>query len=180
MYEYIRASFDDASCFSVSIFDLTRLIQDMAYDGEFKPVIQFIADEVKKQTRIRDYIQGEKVIQGFFMAYLNITDFYLSLSEEEMSKGYADMVMKPFYLKYLDMKYAYLFEFKYINRTDSKEKLQKELSEKITKSKEQLAKYSSDEYSAKMLHTQPYGEVILKKGIIIFHGWELVYLEEEE
>ena len=62
----------------------------MAYRGNFKPAIQFIADEINKQSKIRDYIQGEKFIQRFFLAYLNITDFYLSLSEEERNKGYAD------------------------------------------------------------------------------------------
>ncbi len=178
MYEYIRASFDDAISFSVNIFELTRRIQDMAYDGDFKPVINFIADELNKQTRIRDYIQGEKVIQGFFLAYLNITDFYLSLSEDELSKGFADIVMKPFYLKYPDMKYAYLLELKYINRTDNVNDLKKEISRKVKDATVQLQKYSSDEFSAKMLHTAPFGEVVLKKEIIIFHGWELVYLEE--
>ncbi len=178
MYEYIRASFDDAISFSVNIFELTTRIQDMAYDGEFKPVISFIADEINRQSSIRDYIQGEKVIQGFFLAYLNITDFYLSLSEIELAKGYADIIMKPFYLKYPDMKYAYLLELKYINRTDKKSELKKQLKSKLKEATEQLKKYSSDEVSARMLHTAPFGEVVLKKGIIIFHGWELVYLEE--
>ncbi len=179
MYEYIRASFDDAMTFSVNIFELTRLVQNMAYDGDFKSVIRFIANEVQKQTRVRDYFHGEKVIQGFFLAYLNITDFYLSLSEEAMSKGYADIVMKPFYIKYPDMQYAYLFEFKYINRTDNPDKLQNEIEDKIKESTAQLQKYSADEYAARMFYTEPFGNVKLKKGIIIFHGWELVYMEED-
>jgi len=180
MYEYIRSSFDDVSAFRVSIFSLEEKISAMAYRGDFKPVIKFIADEINKQTSVRDYIQGEKVIQGFFLAYLNISDYYLSLSEEELSKGYADLVLKPFYLRYPDIPYAYLFEFKYIDRTKNKKELQKKIEFKVEESKQQLRNYAADDYSAKMLHTAPYGNVILKKGIIIFHGWELVYLEEEE
>ena len=178
MFGYIRDSFDDVGAFGVDIYELKRRFQAMAYDGDFKPVFQFLADEIKKQTKIRDYIDGEKVIQGFFLAYLNIIDFYISLSEKEMNKGYADIVMKPFYLKYNDIKYAYLFEFKYIKRTTDKKKLAKELKQKILDSKNQLNQYANDDFAKKMMNNAPYGSVILKKGIIIFHGWELVYIEE--
>ena len=157
--------------------ELKRRFQTMAYDGDFKPVFQFIADEIKKQTKIRDFIEGEKVIQGFFLAYLNVIDFYISLSEEEMNKGYADIVMKPFYLKYNDLKYAYLFEFKYIKRTKNKKLLAKELKQKIKNAETQLKQYADDDFGKKMMSNAPYGDVILKKGIIIFHGWELVYIE---
>ncbi len=178
IYEYIRSSYDDVGAFSVDIFELRNRIKNMSYDGDFKPVFEFIGEEINKQTKIRDYIEGEKVIQAFFMAYLNITDFYLSLSEEEMNKGYADIVLKPFYVKYKDIGYSYLFEMKYIKRTENKKELEEKLKKKIEESEEQLKKYSEDEYAKKMMSAEPYGTVKLKKGIIIFHGWELVYLEE--
>ncbi len=180
MFGYIRDSFNDVGAFGVDVYELKRRFQAMAYDGDFKPVFRFIADEIKRQTKIRDFIEGEKVIQGFFMAYLNVIDFYISLSEEEMSKGYADIVMKPFYFKYNDLKYAYLLEFKYIKRTKDKKLFEEKLAQKISESKKQLDSYADDDFGKKMMHTPPYGDVILKKGIIIFHGWELVYIEENE
>ena len=178
MYEYIRSSFQTAGAFSMNVFKLNELESKMAYLGDFKPLINFLADEIKKQTRIRDYLTGEKVIQSFFLAYLNIIDFYVSLSEEELNKGYADLILKPFYYKYPDIGYAYLFEFKYIKRTEDVSELTKKLMQKIAESEAQLQKYAHDDFAQKMLYLEPYATVKLKKGIIIFNGWELVYLEE--
>ncbi len=180
MYEYIRASLYDVGAFNVDIFEFRKKIQNMAYDGEYKPAFEFLAEEIKKQTSVRDYIKGEKVIQTFFLAYFNILDFYLSLSEEELSKGYADIVLKPFYAKYSDMEYAYLIEFKYISRTDKKEEYEEILKGKIELSRKQLINYADDEYGKKMLSIEPYGKVKLKKVIVVFHGWELVYIDEVE
>ncbi|WP_045214665.1 AAA family ATPase [Desulfonatronovibrio magnus] len=178
MYEYIRESYEDVDVFAVDMYHLRDKFRKLAYRGEFKPVFEFLASEINRQTRVRDYIQGEKVIQAFFLAYLGICDFYISLSEEELNKGYADIVLKPFCIKYRDIGYAYLLEFKYIPRTDDKRKLEKRLQEKISMSRKQLARYADNEHLHKMLSLAPYGQVRLKKAIIVFHGWELVYMEE--
>ena len=180
MYEYIRKSFEKAYGFSVEIYKLLRLLSKMAYLGEFKPVFDFIENEIKKQSSLRDFIDGETFVKAFYLSFLNIYDFYISASEEEMNKGYADLIMKPFYIKYPDIKFSYLIEMKYIGRSFKDKDLEKELQAKITKAKEQLAKYSEDEYARKMLGLPPYGMVSMKKVIIVFHGWELAYCEEDE
>ena len=118
------------------------------------------------------------MIQTFFLAYLNIIDFYISLSEEERAKGYADIVLKPFFYKYPDIPYSWLLEFKYIPRTEDAAKFQQLLDEKLTAARAQLAKYSHDDFSQRMLGLPPYGEVKLRMGIVVFHGWELVHLGE--
>ncbi|MBF0200993.1 MAG: AAA family ATPase [Desulfamplus sp.] len=179
MYEYIKASYEDVDIFSVDIYLLRKKFREMAYQGEFKPVFEFLAAEIRRQTKIRDYIEGEKVIQGFFMAYFGLFDFYLSLSEEELNKGYADIVLKPFYLKYPDIKYGFLFEFKYIPRTNNKKAFDVILAHKIEESKAQITKYTNDENLEKIMHTGRYGDVTLKRGIVVFHGWEMVYICDE-
>lgn len=176
MYEYIKASYEDVDIFAVDLYILRKKFREMAYQGDFKPLFEFLASEINRQTKIRDYIEGEKVIQGFFMAYFGLFDFYLSLSEEELNKGYADIVLKPFYLKYPGIKYACLFEFKYIPRTKDEKALKDKLKEKIEGSKRQLAKYSNDSNLEKMMHSGMYGNVAIKKGIIVFHGWEMIYI----
>jgi hypothetical protein len=65
------------------------MLGDMAYEGVWEPVFDFLAGEVKDQTSVRDYLAGEKVIQGFLLAYLNLTDYFLPGTEMEMSKGFA-------------------------------------------------------------------------------------------
>ena len=179
MFEYIRKSFEKAFGFSVQIYELLQLVRKMAYRGEFKPAFEFIENEIKKQSSLRDFIDGETFVKAFYLSFLNIYDFFISASEEEMNKGYADLIMKPFYLKYKDIKYAYLIELKYIKRSVTDNELQKAIQQKIQEAKEQLTKYSEDDYTRKMLGLPPYADVSLKKVIIVFHGWELAFCEEE-
>ncbi len=180
IFEYIRTSFETAFDFSMDIYELQLLVRDMAFKGTFKPAFEFIENEIKKQSSLRDFIDGESFVKAFYLSFLNIYDFFISASEEEMNKGYADLIMKPFYIKYKDIKFAYLIELKYIKRSITDNDLQKAVQEKIAKAKKQLAKYSEDDYACKMLGLPPYSKVSLKKVIIVFHGWELAYCEEIE
>ncbi len=178
VFEYIRRSFENACGFSVQMYELLLLVRKMAYRGEFKEAFEFIENQIKKQSSLRDFIDGETFVKAFYLSFLNIYDFYISASEEEMNKGYADLIMKPFYIKYKDIKFAYLIELKYIKRSVKDNEFEKLLQQKIQEAKSQLGQYSEDEYERQMLGLPPYGMVTLKKVIIVFHGWELAYCEE--
>ena len=158
--------------------DLDNCMSIMAYDGDFKPAFDYIQKLVNIQTSVRDFINGEAVVKTFHLIYLNINDFYISYSEKEMNKGFADIVLFPLYQKYPDMKYAYLIETKYIKKEFEGEKLSREIEKNIKEATEQLTKYSDDHHSKKEFSISPFGEVILKKIIVVYHGWEMVYCSE--
>ncbi|HPM02769.1 MAG TPA: PD-(D/E)XK nuclease domain-containing protein, partial [Candidatus Cloacimonadota bacterium] len=84
----------------------------------------------------------------------------------------------PFYIKYKDIKFAYLIELKYIKRSIKDTEFDDLLQQKIKEAKHQLDQYAEDEYERQMLGLPPFGKVTLKKVIIVFHGWELAYCEE--
>jgi len=178
IFEYIRSSFEEAYDFSMDIYELLLLVRDMAFKGTFKPAFEFIQSEIQKQSSLRDFIDGENIVKTFYLSYLNIYDFYISASEEEMNKGYADLILKPFYIKYREIQYAYLIELKYIKRSVKDKDLDDLLQQKIQEASKQLNQYSEDEYARQMLGLPPYGKVSLKKVIVVFHGWELAYCEE--
>ena len=69
------------------------LLRGMAYRGEWEVVFDFLAEAVKQQTSVRDYLNGEKVIQGFLLVYLNVTHFFLTWSEREMGGGFVDLYL---------------------------------------------------------------------------------------
>ena len=170
MYGYLRGGYEDVNVFSVDLWRFANLIRGMAYNGEWKPVFQFLADEVKKQTSIRDYLAGEKVIQTFLLAYLNVTDYYITRTEEEMGKGFADICLEPFSVKYPDVNYGYLIELKYLARTDFSEDKQ---NAALTDAKKQLKQYAADERLIK--RNQGTG---LKCLALVFCGWEMKAAEE--
>ncbi len=170
MYSYIRDAFQDVDVFRVNLWQLSNLINDMAYRGAWQPFFDLLAAEIEQQTSVRDYLNGEKVIQGFLLAYLNVTQFFLLWSEKEMGGGFVDFYMEPFVARYPDIQFGYLIELKYITRSEfSEEKLQ----EKITDAEAQLARYAAD---ARI--QQVAAQVTLKKLVLVYRGWELVYREE--
>jgi hypothetical protein len=170
MYGYIRSAYKDVDIFKIDIWKLSDLISNMAYDGNWKPFFQYLSEQIEKQTAIRDYLNGEKVIQGFLLAYLNVVDFYITQSEAEMNKGYSDIYLEPFLGKYPDLPWSYLIELKYLSKKEYSEDKQQE---KIKDAQEELDKYEqSDRVKNSIGNTQ------LKKIILVYKSWELVYCEE--
>ncbi|KPA18254.1 protein containing DUF1703, partial [Candidatus Magnetomorum sp. HK-1] len=136
----------------------------------WKPFFNYLSEQIEKQTAIRDYLNGEKVVQGFLLAYLNVVDYYITQSETELNKGYSDIFMEPFVSKYSDLQYSYLIELKYISRSEYSEKKQQK---KIQDAQDQLDQYmKSDRVKNSIASTQ------LIKIILVYKGWELVYCEE--
>jgi hypothetical protein len=170
MYAYLRDGYEDVDVFSIDLWHFANLVRKMAYQGEWQAVFQFLAKEVEKQSAIRDYLNGEKVVQTFLLAYLNVTDYYITHSERKMAKGFVDLYLEPFFPKYDDVEYAYLIELKYITRSDFTEEL---LQEKIEEAKNQLLQYASDPQVI-----QGNRGVNLISVMLIFCGWELVHCEE--
>ncbi|MCP4349684.1 MAG: hypothetical protein GY795_29745 [Desulfobacterales bacterium] len=142
----------------------------MGYNGDWKPLFHFIALEIETQTSIRDYLDGERVVQMFLLAYLSISDYYICHTEREMSKGYSDIFLEPFIARFPDMKYGYLVEMKYITRSEYTETLKQE---KIREAEEQLRKYADDEKLKKLV-----AGYTLRRLVLVFKGWELVYDSE--
>ena len=167
MYGYLRDAYADVDIFRVDLWRLANMLGDMAYDGVWEPVFDFLAGEVKNQTSVRDYLAGEKVVQGFLLAYLNLTDYFLPKTEMEMSKGFADIFLDPFWARFPDMGYGYVIELKYIKRGELTRDI---LKKKIAEAGEQLNKYAQDDHIVRAM-----GKGKLKKIVLVYHGWEMVY-----
>ncbi|MCE2449147.1 MAG: PD-(D/E)XK nuclease domain-containing protein, partial [Candidatus Latescibacteria bacterium] len=117
MYGYLRDAYDDVGVFSVDVYTFSRLMRQMAYEGAWQPVLDFLRDALAEQTGIRDYMDGEKVIHGFVAAHLSMIDQFMLHSEYELNKGFADLYLEPFVAQYSDMRYGYVLELKYLKRS---------------------------------------------------------------
>jgi len=170
MYSYFRETLREMDSFHADIYEFADHMDSMAYDGNWQSVIHFITEQIKSQTSVRNYLDGERAIQMFLLAYLNLTDHYITFNEPEMNKGYADIFLEPFLAKYPDLKYGYLIELKYISRKKYSKEKQDEI---IVQAKDQLEKYSRD-HQLKMMCEG----FVLKRIVLVYKGWELVYFEE--
>ena len=172
MYGYLRDAWDDMGVFSVDFYDLVRLTGDMAYEGAWRPAVEYLSGAVARQTAIRDYIDGEKVVQTFFAAYFALTDHFVLHSERELNKGYADLYLEPFAARYPGIGYGYVIEFKYLKRD---EKLDESLAtEAGREAMDQLREYLADAGLRRDPSVRHIGLAV------VFRGWELVFCEAVE
>ena len=174
LYGFIRDGFRDVDVFRVDPWRLSNFLSDMAYQGAWQPFFDFLAAEIKEQTSIRDYLNGEKVIQGFLLASLNVSHFFLTWPEHEMGGGFVDLYLEPFLARYPDMRFGYLIELKYIARSDYNAK---KLKEKITEADTQFKKYANAGAPWARIRKVA-AQVGLKCLVMVYNGWELVYREE--
>ena len=180
LHEFMRDGFKDGNTFAVDVFKLGALMRAMAYRGQWQELFRFIAEQIDSQTGIRDYIEGERMIQGFFMAYLNVHDHFRTLSETELNRGYSDLVLLPS-AQYPDMPWGFVLELKYIKRCESKAALKRELQKSVAEAKEQIERYVGGKILPSLLkRNDGKGPLNLGCGVIVFHGWEMVHCEEVE
>ena len=167
MYGYLRDAYNDVGVFSVDVYTFFRLAQDMAYDGTWQPVLDFLRDALAEQTGIRDYMDGEKVVHGFVAAHLSLSQYFLLHSEHELNKGYADLYLEPFVAQYSDMQFGYVLELKYVKRSESLD--ESVVADKVADAVVQLRSYLADPSLRRR-----YPSVRHIGLAVVFHGWELV------
>jgi hypothetical protein len=166
-YDYIKDAYRETGIFNLDLDRYANLMTDMAYDGKWRPLIEFITGRMKESMSLRDLITGEKSIQSFLNVYLGLGDLYIVHSEKEMNKGYADLTLEPFLARYEGIKYAFILEIKYINSgvSPGDAKIQQLKSE----AEEQLENYSIDEKFKKTIENTK-----LIKIVLIFSGHRLI------
>ena len=118
-YGYLLEQYEEKS--RVSINELTDYYYDMAYDGHWREALQFLADAYAKLSSVRDMIEGERNIQGFFMAYLSLTNYYYIAPELELSHGYCDFFLLPD-LTHYKTSHSYILELKLLPKKEKGEK----------------------------------------------------------
>ena len=173
MYGYLRDAYRDVGVFSVSQHHFSGLVGRMACEGEWRPAVEYIAEAMAEQTGIRDYIDGEKVVQAFLAAHFSVVGQFLIHSERELNKGYADLHLEPFVAQYPDIGYGYVMEVKYLKRSERVE--ESVVAETMRGAREQLKGYLADEGLRRRAPSVRYVGLA-----VVFHGWELAACEAVE
>ena len=164
MYEYIIGCINNISDIKIDIEKIQKLHYNLAQSGEIIPLIEFIAEEIKTQTSIRDYASGnihENPIKFFYLLYFNMCKYFSVITEKELNKGYCDIILEPNLHEYPRIKHEFVIEFKYIKREITQNNLPKAIKDSIAEATEQLKKYTQIKREQ-------------KKIIVVFHGWDIV------
>ena len=166
----------------VDVNQLTDYYYDMAYNGKWEEGLRFMADAYAKVSSVRDGIEAERNLQGFFMAYLNLNDYYITAPELELNHGYCDFFLLPDLTHYASQ-HSYILELKVLSKKDFSAIVEGEFTEDgkpMTKAEKQWRE------ALDQIHR--YAEAprveALRQGtklhliIMQFEGWELKRMEE--
>ena len=172
-YEYLLEQYEEKA--SLDTNQLEDYFYDMAYDGKWHDALQFLADSYAKVSSVRDGIEAERNIQGFFMAYLNLNAYYLTAPELELNHGYCDFFLLPDLTHYAS-KHCYILELKLIPKKEkgmSQETYEAAIQQQWDAAEVQIKHYAeAPRVEALRQGTQ------LHKIIMQFDGWKLFRMDE--
>ena len=166
----------------VDVNQLTDYYYDMAYDGKWDEGLRFMADAYAKVSSVRDGIEAERNLQGFFMAYLNLNDYYITAPELELNHGYCDFFLLPDLTHYASQ-HSYILELKVLSKKDFSAIVEGEFTEDgkpMTKAEkqwreavEQILRYAEAPRVEALRQGTKLHLIIMQ-----FEGWELKRMEE--
>ena len=128
-YGYLQEMFEEKAYVDTEL--LTDYYYDMAYDGKWNEGLQFMANAYAKVASVRDGIEAERNLQGFFMAYLNLNPYYYTAPELELNHGFCDFFLLPDLTHYAT-KHSYILELKLLHKGDTEATAQKQWDEAVT------------------------------------------------
>ena len=100
--------------------DLTQMkiqFTYMALEGKWREALEAMAKAYEDVSSVRDGIESERNLQGFFMAYLNLNNYYYTAPELELNHGYCDFFLLP-NLTHYATKHSYILELKVLSKKD--------------------------------------------------------------
>ena len=172
-YDYLLEQYEEKA--NVDTNKLTDCFYDMAFDGKWREGLQLMADSYAKVSSVRDGIEAERNIQGFFMAYLNLNAYYVTAPELELNHGYCDFFLLPDLTHYAS-KHSYILELKLLPKRErgmSQEAYEAVIQKQWDDAEVQIKHYAeAPRVEALRQGTQ------LHKIIMQFDGWKLFRMDE--
>ena len=168
MYTYLLDTYKENDL-TFETYDKDRLESRLAFDGEYRPYFDYIANCLKRFSSQRDKQKGEAFVHGFTLAMTCQCQFYRPISELDNDGGYADIFLSPLCDIYKNMADSYIVELKYCKSSTTDDQVAKLYEEASA----QICRYAdSDIVKASVKTTK------LHKLVVIYRGIEMVICKE--
>ena len=179
-YGYLLEQFQEEK--NVNQAKLKTLFTYMAFEGKWRDALEFMAKAYADVSSIRDGIEAERNMQGFFMAYLSLTSYYYTAPELELSHGYCDFFLLPDLTHYAT-KHSYILELKVLSKKEFDEEAKDAQHADGTPMTKAEKQWQEAVAQIQNYATAPRVEALrqgthLHKIIMQFRGWELARMEE--
>ena len=133
-YEFLLREYQNLH--PIDLSGLIRCYREAALNGNWHPMMDYILQAYHDTTSVRSLIEGERNLQGFMNAYLNLNTYYLTAPEVELNHGYCDFFLMPDLTRWPMVKHSYILELKYLSISDTEEKAEKQWAETIKQIKQ--------------------------------------------
>ena len=165
-YGYLQEQYQEIN--HINLNEFGYMLTCMAFYGKWEEVLGFMSKAYAEVASVRDGIEAERNLQGFFMAYLYLSSYYITAPELELNHGYCDFFLLPD-LTHYPTKHSYIIELKMLPAKDFEAKAEAQWQEAV----EQINRYAA----APRIEVLRQGTT-LHKIIIQFAGWEMKRMEE--
>ena len=167
-YRFLFDQYQDTA--RIDMMKLENAFTDAALKGIWQPLFQYLSDRYFEDSSVRDAIGGEKNVQGYFMAYLNLSRLFVIRPELEFKHGYCDFFLLADTKKFPVLQHSYVVELKYL-KADAAEN---EAKAQWHEAEEQVRKYMSDESLKRMTAgTQLHGIILQFQNGKLFNMGEV-------
>ena len=173
-YNYLLELYQEEKCLNTA--NLRTMFTYMAFDGKWEDCLGYMAKAYSDISSVRDSIEAERNLQGFFMAYFSLTSYYYTAPELELNHGYCDFFLLPD-LTHYPTKHSYIIELKVLSKSDfnalSKDGKHTKAEMQWEEAVEQIKRYAE----APRVEALRQGTT-LHKIVMQFEGWELKNMKE--
>ena len=175
--DFIPRAYDDVYGIDSRVYDIANGLYDFSADGDWHKAIDAVSKSVDEYFRVRDAIEGERVVQTAMCSLLKVAHGpYVVNHEPEAGRGFVDIALAPQLERYPDIGWAMLIELKYLKKEDDASPVA--LAALREKAIAQLDRYAADHDLARAWGLESSGgHVKLVRLVIVFQGGDRVFCE---
>ena len=166
-YDYLLEEYQAICPFPA--YELQMPYYEAAVNGNWRQMMDMILKMYADTTSVRSLIEGERNIQGFMNALLNLNPYYLTAPEVELNHGFCDFFLMPDQMRYPMIEHSYILELKYLKTEATEAEARRQWDEAVA----QIRQYGQGPKVQLMKQ-----QTTLHLIVVQIRGYELQKMEE--
>ncbi|MDO5312250.1 MAG: AAA family ATPase [bacterium] len=178
LHDFVPKAYQDLNGIDPRLFDVANAMTDFARHGDWRAPLETAASVVSRYWRVRDAVEGERVVQTALCALLYVGHGpYIVRHERESAGGFVDIAFEPQLARWPEIGHAALVELKCLKASDDASPAA--LAKIRDAAAAQLARYAADHDLARAWNLKEQGGMVtLHRVVLVFHGGDVALCEE--
>ena len=177
LHDFVPKAYQDLNGIDPRLFDVANAMTDFAETGDWRAPLETAASVVSRYWKVRDAVEGERVVQTALCALLYVGHGpYIVRHERESAGGFVDIAFEPQLARWPQIGHAAVVELKYLKASEDASPAALEKIRDAAAA--QLARYAADHNLARAWNLKEQGgTVTLHRIVLVFHGGDVALCE---